>query len=394
MPEQKCLMFDNKLFGHSMMTDLPLRAAYCSPDGGLKSPLAYGIIGNMDARHRLGRIAYDMMGYPNHCCDGSHNIKKHPARNIALIGGPGTGKTTFARLPAQTTELPILEVQGQSLRELNDLIEQVNELLLTVKVPGGTLELEWMDTDRKLLRIPPMFIFIDEVHTLKDRIVQGLLKATEPKDRMLVAENGNIVDCQHVFWIVATTKRGLLDSAYDSRFSQIILNSYTRQEIAQIVQLNNPDWDMDFCELITKYGGTIPRKVLLFAEDVQRAIRMDGGPCLELLKTVARQHQIDKYGMPFQVLAVLRSMEFGPVSKARMCGVAGVENAELENYIMPPLLNISADGDPPLVTIESRGFALTEVGGNELRMRDNLAVTEKSWLDKYSWADNLTREKT
>jgi Holliday junction resolvasome RuvABC ATP-dependent DNA helicase subunit len=258
-------------------------------------------------------------------------------------------------------------VQGQSLTDLHDLLTQI----------GGVLENtegELMDVGDECIshhcEIPPMVIFIDEVHTLKDKVVQGLLKATEPKDRILVTEKGSVADCRHIFWVIATTQRGLLDKAYDTRFVQITLNPYTRAEIAKIVHINFPKWDESLCELVTKYGGNIPRSVLLFAEDVQRAIVMEGQDNLSaLVKEIARQHQIDQFGMPYQTLNILKALRGGPVSKGRMMYIAGVQLAELENFIMPPLLNVSPDEDSPLVAVESRGYVLTDAGEDELQKR-------------------------
>jgi hypothetical protein len=134
---------------------------------------------------------------------------------------------------------------------------------------------------------------------------------------------------------------------------------------------------MDICELVTKYSGTNAGKALLFAEDVQRAVHMNTDRTLtakNLLKEIARQHGIDEYGMPFQVLNILNALADGAVSKARICGVANVEPAELENYIMPPLLTTNADGEPPLVAVETKGYVLTKAGEQELKKRQEKKI--------------------
>jgi Holliday junction resolvasome RuvABC ATP-dependent DNA helicase subunit len=364
------------------------KSQFCRFDSSPECPtFCQGIVGNRDALARISRIIYDMLGYRNHCCHNDKNLKVeviptsvHPARNIALIGLPGTGKTTFARLIANATGLPLFETQGTAIGDLNTMLADIGQVLENFSEFNLELcELGGDGCGSKKVCIPPMVVFIDEVHTLKDRVVQGLLKATEAKDRVMTTEKGWMVDCKHITWVIATTKRGLLDKAFDRRFSQITLNPYNRSEIAQIIQLNT-EWEMDICELVTKYSGTNAGKALLFVEDVQRAVQMNTDKTLtakNLLKEIARQHGIDEYGMPFQVLNILNALAEGAVSKARICGVANVEPAELENYIMPPLLTTNADGEPPLVAVETKGYVLTKAGEQELKKRKEKKIEPK-----------------
>ena len=337
--------------------------AYCNPD----NPVAYSraLVGNKDALSRIGRILYGMLQFENHCCDGSCVIKKHPTRNIALIGGPGTGKTTVARTIAQAVLLPLVEIQPQTIESVNDVLVAVADVC-----EHSAIELQEVGEEgSRYFSLPPIVIFIDEVHLLRDRLVQALLKATEPKDREMVTEKGWRVDCQHVFWIIATTERGKLNPAFDTRFSKITLNPYTQAEVAQIVKLNYPDWDLEKCQLVTKYGGRIPREVLPFAEDVELERKMNGGHTWkEIVIKVARQHGIDELGMSKQQVAILAALGQEAVSKNRLCYVAGVQPEELQEFIMPPML-VSVEDQPALVAVDSRGYIITEAGRKELDKR-------------------------
>jgi Holliday junction resolvasome RuvABC ATP-dependent DNA helicase subunit len=321
-------------------------------------------VGNRDALSRIGRILYGMVQYENHCCDGSDVVGNHPTRNVAFIGGPGTGKTTFARTIAKSIGLPFVEIQPQTIQSVNDILVAVAEVCEKTNINDETLELEETYEGSRSFLLPPIVIFIDEIHLLKDRIVQALLKATEPKDRTMVTEKGWTVDCQHVFWVIATTERGKINTAFDTRFTKITLNPYTPEEVAQIVNLKYNDWSMEKCRFVTKYGGTIPREVLPFAEDIQLALKMNGEDnWKKTIIEVAKQHGIDEYGMSFQRIEILKALAKEPISKNRLCFIAKVQEEELQEFIMPTLLTSS------LVDIDSRGYFITDEGRQELNKR-------------------------
>ena len=103
--------------------------------------------------------------------------------------------------------------------------------------------------------VPPCVVFIDEVHALARNLVPELLKATDPNDGMLTIENGWFADCRRVCWVIATTERGLLFPALDSRFRKIHLEMYGAEDIARIVHLNYPTWNMPLCRLVSRYSS-------------------------------------------------------------------------------------------------------------------------------------------
>ena len=66
---------------------------------------------------------------------------------------------------------------------------------------------------------------------------------------MLTIENGWFADCRNVCWIIATTERGLLFPALDNRFRKVHLEMYGAEDIARIIQLDHPHWNMPLCQL-------------------------------------------------------------------------------------------------------------------------------------------------
>lgn len=328
-------------------------------------------VGNPRAVQRLGRALFAALGRRNHSASD---------QSFALLGPASTGKTTLVKLFAEILRLPLVEVGPKSIKSGNDLLAKVSEVLDATAVPGGgSLSLVEMNVEGQgsMLVIPPVVIFIDEVHALNDAVVQALLKATEAKDRML--DTGKIlVDCQHVCWVIATTDRGRLFDAFDTRFTKIFLELYTAAEIAQIVGKVNPDWNHHVCEQVAKYVGHVPREALAFAVDMRLEREMH--PELsweEVARRVAEDNGIDEFGMSGQRVLILKSLADGAISKQRLAAVAGCKLEELEKFIMPPLMSRTAD-QAPMVQVSSKGYEITDAGRAQLTLRGHVAAEEKA----------------
>jgi Holliday junction resolvasome RuvABC ATP-dependent DNA helicase subunit len=328
-------------------------------------------IGNEDAVARLSRAAYIALG------NETHQVK----RSFAFLGMASCGKTLLARLFGRTINLPFIEISPKAVRNINDVVTKINEVLsvsytwtgernASGKRVGYDLSLEAVrdedgnETNR--LVIPPCIVFFDEVHALSDAIVQGLLKATEPNDAMLQTDKWNI-DCSNVCFMIATTDRGRLFDAFDTRFTKIFLNPYNAKEMAKIVSYEHP-LHPRVCALIAKYGGRIPREVLQFANDVVDEHAMNNGKWDEIVRKVAKEWGKDELGMSSQHLKILVALSNGPISKGRLSDIIGCKEEELENFIMPELL-ICTDDQPALVSVNSKGFSISEAGLEQLAVR-------------------------
>jgi hypothetical protein len=174
----------------------------------------------------------------------------------------------------------------------------------------------------------------------------------------------------NVTWAIATTDEGKLFGAFRTRFSAVALKYIPKKDIAKIVKLANPTWEMDVCELVAHYNARIPRKALEFA----RLMQMYHGRYPEddwaaIAKKVATNEGIDDYGMGELQLMVLKALGQGPIAKARMPIITGREEEEVEKNIMPWLLSETED-QPAYVTVGPRGFYITQDGLNELNKRN------------------------
>ena len=350
-------MAQNQMIWHKIPTPEE-RLEYLNPDNP-ESPY-YGFIGNRRAVQKLIRLDFQALGRRNRVCND---------QSISFIGQAGCGKTDLARRHARANGLPLVEISPKSIKTTHDIFNAIAQVLEKAEAQDGTsFALE--EVDDKYYIIPPINLFIDEVHALAGPVVAGLLKATEHDDGILVTERGFTVDCRYIHWIIATTDRGRLFDAFDTRFNKVVVNLYTKDEVAQIVQHNHPDLNFDICKLIAHYCGRIPREALAFAREVKMEHDMYSHVSWsQIARKVAEDNEIDAGGMLYKRLAILKALGQGPIAEKRLPIVAGVKAEELHKFILPWLLAVTED-QPAMVTVGHKGYSITEAGLDQLNLRN------------------------
>ncbi len=316
----------------------------------------FGFIGNRRAVDKLIRIDFEAQGRYNHVCNDL---------SIAFIGQAGCGKTDLARRHAAANQLPLIEISPKSVKTVHDIFLEVARVCSRWNPSVPLVELEGSYD----FLFPPINIFIDEVHALPGPIVQGLLKATEHNDAMLVTERNVRINCKNVHWMIATTERGKLFDAFDTRFTKCVLNLYTKEEVAKIIQVQNDDWDLATCRLVAHFCNRVPREALAFAREMRLEYNMN--PCQswkDVAHKVASDNEIDPFGMSYKRLAILKALGQGPISAKNLPVVAGVKHEELDKFIMPWLL-AATDDQEPMVSVDNRGYCITKAGVAELDKR-------------------------
>lgn len=317
-----------------------------------KSPFSR-FIGNDKALRKLQTAAYKALGTPNH-------MMRDLA--FALFGPSSAGKTTVARLYAETVALPFVEVSPKSIRTINDLFKEISRVCSEAELPLVEVE------RRGNYILPPLVILIDEVHALSESVVNGLLKATEYNDATMVTENGKTISTANVTWMIATTDEGKLFDAFRTRFSSVALKYLSKKDVAKIVKLNHPDLSDEVCLLIAHYNSRISRKALEFARYMRLVKDMTGQTWEEVARQVADDEGIDEFGMQDVHLRILRALGQGPIARNRIALVAGSKDEETERYILPWLLTETEDM-PALITVSSKGYTITDAGLIELERR-------------------------
>lgn len=316
-------------------------------------------IGNEEAIRRLSRAVFSALGKNDHCCSDY---------SFALYGPPSTGKTHLAKLFAKTLSIPFIVIEPQTVSKVNDIFSEINKGM-TEFYEKLNLDFELHDYGNNTYCPPPCVVFIDEVHNLKSKIVQGLLKATEPNDRLMITEAGDTVRTNNICWMIATTDRGDLFDAFDTRFQKISLRLYTKKEMSEIIGMNNPDWPSEICDIVANYNSQVPREALAFARDMRVEHEMNPRDWVSVAESVANDHGIDEFGMTHTRVEILKALGQAPMSLAQLPFVAHVKEDELRKYTMPPLLSRTPDQPIPAVTVSSKGYTITTTGLEELNKR-------------------------
>lgn len=320
---------------------------------GKTSPFSK-FIGNEKSLRKLQTAAYKALGQFNH-------MMRDLA--FAIFGPSSAGKTTLARLYAETVELPFVEISPKAVKSVDDVFKEIKRVM----------EAEGLPLQEVLRRnhyiLPPVVILIDEVHALTDGVVQGLLKATEFNDALMATESGKTVNTFNVTWIIATTDEGKLFDAFRTRFSPVVLKYLNKADVAKVVKMANPDLTDEVCALVAHYNSRITRKALEFARYMRLVKDMQVGMTWEAVaKQVAEDEGIDSFGMQDVHLKILRALGQGPIARNRISLVAGRKDEEVERFILPWLLT-ETDDQPALITVTAKGFTITEAGLAELEKR-------------------------
>jgi len=328
------------------------------------------IIGNAAAVEQSELIIFHALGRRNH---------RASDLNLAWIGSAGVGKTMFARSIAKALELPFIETGPNNIKNPQDLFNEMQRVLSRSTDAWGR-SLEMVKQSDGSYFAPSCIVFIDEAHQLGS-VAQTLLQATEPSTHMLEGRDIRL-DTQAVMWQFATTDRGLLFDAFDTRFMKIELQPYNRQELSQIVHIHYKDIPLSICDLIVKYYSLITRETLDAARIVRMEKNMRGGSWETAVDIVRKRDGIDEYGLSRKRLAVLKTLGNGKKSIAALANAAGIKQEEMEKFVLPPLM---AHGDDfePLVETASGGRYITEAGLAELDKR-HVAHKGRAVLSKTS----------
>lgn len=300
----------------------------------------------------------------------------HSARgqSFGIFSGPGQGKTTIAKLWAASTGLPTVLIQSSSLKSTWQLFQAMRAAFEKEGCP-----LVPQSTPFHFV-VPPCIVIFDEAHDLPVKLrTGGLLNPMEANDGWLVTaedkKNSQFfhVDCREVCWIAASTDPGRIyaesEAFYDRFKTHIVWHSATRREIALIIKGEYQEMPVEACQRVAFYQRN-PRKAKAFAEQVIQERKLMKSDWTEAARRVAQINQIDEYGMHVRQLSVLTALAQRPIAKKNLCVYAKCRPEELDNMVLPPLLEEDEEaGHGPLIGTTHKGFALTMDGLEEVKRR-------------------------
>jgi len=292
------------------------------------------------------------------------------AATLLFTGPASTGKTLLARTISDVLRLPFVDTNGTVIRKVDELLDRIQ---LACGDVGTTREQIDSRGGVPVYRYPPAVIFVDECHALPRIVQTELLTATEPSQREAKTAD-EIADLGQVTFLLATTDPNRLLEPLRTRSREIILEPYTRAEVAEIIRRSYPRWPSTVHLLLAVAGRLVPRSALTQAEDFERFLRQEHPnerPSEQLALSFMRQLDMDQLGLiprDYRYLALLPANR-GARGLQMLAAQLHLEEAEVEETIEPFLLQLK------LVEREPRGRKITEQGLELLRSHETQEST-------------------
>lgn len=374
------LFYDNGCMPHLPPPPLDEDIRVALAENNVKCPLNEIIVSeaNQGNMRNLRRFAYTAYKRINRSCRGC---------NFGIFSPAGQGKTFVVKKFAETIGIPFVFVQSPSLESTYHLFEQIQEAFEKFGTP-----IVQVKDDNHDFYLPPCIVFFDEAHELRTSLMKGaLLNAMEPDDAYMVIKqpgskgSTHRVDCYEVCWVAATTDRGDLFDAFDSRLTTAIeWASADGEELTGIIEagLNKKvrTGELPFapprevCKLIAQYQK-VPRLAIhgFGAKVVQQKDYIPSHTWEECCQIVASDIGLNQFGFTKKQTAILAALGKRPIAEGRLSEIAQCRVSEVKKYVMPGLMQY-VGGGPYVVSVTGRGMCLTRAG---LRLLEKMGISHR-----------------
>ena len=239
-----------------------------------------------------------------------YNYEQQP---LLIYGSSGFGKTLFAEsLGARTIDT----TQMRSDR-LNTMLKPIKE-----------------SEDGEIL-------FFDEIHSMKPAVLEGLYKIID-KGTFYDPELCMDLELPKVKFIFATNIISTLPEAFVNRCKFVELQSYSNQELAEIVHLSNPKLELTAIEPIIKASKGVPRIALSLAKSLK------AGALTEKLENLSEDNVNDLLNSRFKInpetglsekefKIVQKVIERGQISSTAVANLVGCTLKDAKTLYIEPL---------------------------------------------------------
>lgn len=298
---------------------------------------------------------------------------------VFLDAAPSSGKTHFAKLLAEGSGLPLVELDRNIAKNTDDIAKRIEAVCAEYRYPLADLGTR---NGFPYYGIPPIVCFWDEFHGISEGLLTGILRAMESKDAILTTKKG-MFDCSKVLWIVATTHIGVIyekNPALLTRFMIIKLNAPSPEEVAKIVQIQSgcKNWPLEDCRELVKHFGLVVREVISAAKQTNIKVRRLNCSRKEAIAKLAFEKGVNK-GMGKDELRLLQFLAHqypNRITYADMSSATHMPYETLRGMILPALAK-SRPGLPAMIS--RKNFRITLDGAKALKERnciDNALYTK------------------
>ena len=281
--------------------------------------------------------------------------RKESLDHSLLYGPPGLGKTTLARIIANTMNVDFVPTSGPAIRRKGDLAA----LLTSLKSNS--------------------VFFIDEIHRLNSDLEEYLYSAME--DFFIDIVTGEGLGAQSIrFKIVpftligATTRTGLLKAPFRDRFGIMErLDFYSVSSLGQIAQRSasmlNIKLTLSGAEEIAKRSRGTPRIVNRLLKRVRDYAQVSKKNTIDknLACYALEELGVNKFGLTRLDIEILKTLHFdfegGPAGIDSLSAILSEETDSLEDFYEPYLIRQGFIRKSP------RGRMLTKKGKDLISLK-------------------------